>query len=420
MKFIGVDLGWYGKPSGLACLEETETGLRLAVAGRQAGVPGILDWIDEQAGGAEALIAVDAPTVITNAEGARLADRSISSAFGRYEAGCHSANLGMPFAALTTGFGRSLTGRGFAHAAEIEPRKPGRYQIEVYPHPAIVSFFDLTRIIKYKKGTVTERASELARLRVLMLTRMPIMNPALELGGLPDVPHCGGDLLKSVEDRLDAIITAYIGAYWWRWGAERNRVFGNESEGYIVVPNRLQSVTAAVQEAGDAIAPTECAKTTRGVGRAEAPKERRQSTASWIVPLSATPDEGAIDWIRRVVVGRRVFGFHENNVARRRIEPGDEIAFYATAVGVAAYAKVATAPEHKPQEIQGGDFPWVVSLMDVKYLDHPTRIDAELRSRLDAFRNKDLNSIWAWFVQTAHQITAHDYSALTKLGLDNG
>jgi predicted RNase H-like nuclease len=78
------------------------------------------------------------------------------------------------------------------------------------------------------------RAAGLRRLRRLLLSRLPELDPALPLR-LPGVPRKGS--LKPVEDRIDAVFCAYLAAYWWHWAEERNRVYGSgEAGGYIVVP----------------------------------------------------------------------------------------------------------------------------------------------------------------------------------------
>jgi predicted RNase H-like nuclease len=132
-----------------------------------------------------------------------------------------------------TAFSRSLEDLGFLHGAGIEPRQPGRFQIEVHPHAATVSLFGLDRIVKYKRGPRAQRAKELGRLRSLALRRLPRQDPPLSLR-LPPVPLTGN--LKPTEDRIDAVLCAYIGAHWWIWAAARNRVYGGQESGYIVVP----------------------------------------------------------------------------------------------------------------------------------------------------------------------------------------
>jgi predicted RNase H-like nuclease len=181
---------------------------------------------------------VDAPLIIWNERGIRPAEQALNRDFRRFHAGCHAANLGRPFAENVLSFSRSLSALGFLHGADMMPQEAGRFQIEVHPHAAVVNLFDLSQIVKYKRGRREERAGELHRLRKLMVSRLCVMDPPLHLR-LPTVPRVGS--LKSVEDQIDAVLCAYVAAYWWRWGNQRNRLYGTRDEGYIVVPNRCNS-----------------------------------------------------------------------------------------------------------------------------------------------------------------------------------
>src|SRR5436190_24008684 len=131
--FLGVDLGWYGKPSGLASIELDGSTLRLRNVARLEAVGEILAWIESEAGTGSAVAGVDAPLVIPNPSGIRSAERSLNADFRRFHAGCHAANLGRPFAANVIGFSRRLEAIGFRHGAAMEPRQPGRFQIEIHP-----------------------------------------------------------------------------------------------------------------------------------------------------------------------------------------------------------------------------------------------------------------------------------------------
>jgi predicted RNase H-like nuclease len=233
--FVGVDLGWYGKPSGLAVLTGKGSKLRVRAVTRLQGVPETIQWIRSQTGNNDAVVAVDAPLVIPIQTGIRLAERQLNQQFRRYHAGCYPANLGRPFAPYVLAFSRALEAEGFQHGAEMSPHQPGRFQIEVHPHAATISLFDLPRIIKYKRGRRVERAKELGRLRDLLRSRLPRLRPSLHLSELVQIPEAGP--LKPVEDQLDAVFCAYIAAYWWFWGRERNWVFGTPAGGYIVVPH---------------------------------------------------------------------------------------------------------------------------------------------------------------------------------------
>ncbi len=237
--FIGVDLGWYGKPSGLASIGLDGCELRLRSIARLETRNEILGWIQSEAEGGSAVVGVDAPLVIRNPTGIRPAERELNRDFRRFDAGCHAANLSRPFAQNVLSFSRDLETLGFRHGASIEPRQEGAFQIEIHPHAATVNLFGLARIVKYKRGTREQRGRELSRLRRLMLSRLPKMEPALSLR-LPTIPRTGN--LKPIEDQIDAVLCAYIAAHWWHWARQRNRVYGADAEkdGYIIVPKPLR------------------------------------------------------------------------------------------------------------------------------------------------------------------------------------
>ncbi|GAA6619973.1 DUF429 domain-containing protein [Scytonema sp. NUACC26] len=248
MKFFGIDLGWKSQPSGLCYLKLTDEKLQIIDLDRKELITDILSWIDTCLKPEEpAIIAVDAPTLIPNTTGSRLPDKLTHKYFGKYHAGCYPANLSLPFAERTVNFGLELEARGFEHAPTIEPQKPGRYQIEVFPHPAIVHLFGLERILKYKKGCLSDRRTELIKLYNYITDILPRLHPPLCLWGkhlarfqklLPEIPTTG-IALKETEDKLDSLICAYVAAYWWYWGEQRNQVLGDRTTGYIIIPNRI-------------------------------------------------------------------------------------------------------------------------------------------------------------------------------------
>ncbi|MEL6578862.1 MAG: DUF429 domain-containing protein [Cyanobacteria bacterium J06621_12] len=243
MKFIGVDFGWSSGASGLCCLELQNSRLEIVELITILEVTDILAWINRQApSNSPAMIAVDAPTIITNPTGMRLPDKLTHKHFGRYHAGCYPANLGLKFALRTTGFSQSLLTKGFQHAPTIEPRQLGRYQIEVFPHPATINLFGLERILKYKKGRLADRRGELIKLRGYITDTLPELEPALSLASEALIPAIAikqtGKELKAIEDRLDSILCAYVAAHWWYWGKAKNMVLGDLDSGFIVIPQR--------------------------------------------------------------------------------------------------------------------------------------------------------------------------------------
>lgn len=248
MKFLGIDFGWRTGASGLCCLALQDKNLTIAALGLLLDPQAIAAWVAETVpAGESGLVAVDAPTIIPNATGTREPDRLTHKYFGKYHAGCYPANLNRPFAPRTTKLGFDLEHLGFAHAPEITPQRLGRYQIEVFPHPAMVHFFQLDRILKYKKGRLGDRRRELLRLTDLIATVFTQLEPKLNLNThwsdlIADIDTVTGRDLKAIEDRLDALVCAYIGAYWWYWGSAKNWTLGDRQSGYIIVPAPMSAV----------------------------------------------------------------------------------------------------------------------------------------------------------------------------------
>lgn len=250
MKFIGVDFGWTSGASGLCHLAWENNKLKILEISTVLEIDFILDRIDDWVSSdAPALIAVDAPTIINNQTGMRLPDKLTHKYFGRYHAGCYPANLNLAFSDRTVGFGNSLTARNFNHAPTIEARQLGRYQIEVFPHPATINLFGLDKILKYKKGKIAERQAELNKLREYIVNILPNIEPGLNsdsLNQIPIIPNkIKGKELKAIEDKLDSLICAYVAAYWWYWGEldHKNIVLGDLENGYIVIPAKIATVS---------------------------------------------------------------------------------------------------------------------------------------------------------------------------------
>ena len=241
MKFVGLDFGWMRGESGVALFDTHDDGATLSLVEVCAlpSTAAVLAWLDARIAPREpALVAVDAPTIIPEGVAMRVADKLTHTHFGRQHAGAYPANRRLPFAASTLALGGALEDRGYAHAPTIAPRAPGRFQIECFPHPAMLRLFGLSTILRYKKGNVAERRAGLARLRKLIATHLVTGDPVLATPlQLPSLPARGaGVALKRVEDQLDAVVCAYVGAHWWRWGTARNEVLGDRDGGYIVVP----------------------------------------------------------------------------------------------------------------------------------------------------------------------------------------
>jgi len=236
VRFLGIDFGWQRNPSGLALLEQDGPVLRLLKLECLTDPQEIVKWADQNAG-ENAVIGIDAPIVIPNESGMRDADRLAHTMYGKHHAGAYPASRARSFWQRTTGLSLDLKRLGFRHGEKLAAQSPGRYQIEVHPHAATVQLFDRDTIVKYKKGSLAQRAAGLATLRTLVHDELPRLTPSLATPDLPEIPGTG-KALKSCEDQIDALLCAYIAAYWWHWGRERSDVLGDTRRGYIVVPRR--------------------------------------------------------------------------------------------------------------------------------------------------------------------------------------
>ena len=166
----------------------------------------------------------------------RVADRLAQSYYGKYHAGSYPLKKTRTFSKTINTFSASLASLGFGHGEQ-------RFMVQVHPYAASVQLFLLNAIVQYQKGSLTDRATELARLRALILERLPSLIPKLDLAELPEVLERGREL-KAIEDQLDALLAAYMAAHWWYWGRKRNEVVGG-----IIVPCRHQLTAGVLNEA---------------------------------------------------------------------------------------------------------------------------------------------------------------------------
>lgn len=199
----------------------------------------ILCWIDQH-GNKTIWVGIDAPIIAPNRSGtSRLVDKKITTLFGRYHAGVYPGNRER--CARPIRFSKKLAAKGFSPDPFLSSRS-GRRQLEIFPHLAQIAFFGRKRIIKYKKGIIEEKRKGLRRLQNTIARLLPKQSPPLrpsptlrELLG-QDPGKLRGMRLKGLEDRLDALLCAYMTLYFWRWGTERCAVFGDLRSGYIVGP----------------------------------------------------------------------------------------------------------------------------------------------------------------------------------------
>ena len=260
MRCIGLDLAWGRKnTTGAVCIELTPGSDKpqlwrvCAQSDNLGDDEDVLAFVREHQQsvgekeshqGNGCVVAIDAPTLVPNETGRRPAEAECQLLFGRYQAGSHPANRSRYKGDIRGEIiaDELVAKDGYAH----DPAPPStneRRVMEVFPHPAHVALFGLSRTLKYKAKpgrTLTSRLAEFDRYEAY-LRALEHADPAL----LPDdsvltrPTNLTLAALKRYEDKLDALTCAYIAAYYIRWGAERVQVLGDMTTGHIVVP-RLQ------------------------------------------------------------------------------------------------------------------------------------------------------------------------------------
>lgn len=237
--FLGVDLAWgQTAKTGLAAVSEDGELLSVTDAVTDEDITSHLkDW-----GDGPVLVAFDAPIIVNNDIGNRPCERLVGRYFGRYRAFCHSSNRANPAFATGTRAQRLAS----ALDLDVDPASTApRRAIEVYPHPAIVAVFDLPAILRYKSKPgrdLTLLKSETKRL-VSLIEGLSTAEVAMSVTGCADwekirtaveAARRKADLDK-VEDRIDAVICAYVAMYSVR-SPDQTTVLGDVSTGYIVTP----------------------------------------------------------------------------------------------------------------------------------------------------------------------------------------
>jgi predicted RNase H-like nuclease len=239
--FAGLDMAWKidGNHSGIALLTGDASKVELtALSNGLTTQAGIAEFLRTNCA-RDAVLAIDASLIVKNRTGQRPCETEISRVFGVNHAAAHTSNLSRPHCLTGMALVSALEPLGFIHDFTIAAaeHRAGRWIFELYPHPAMVRLFGLERIIQYKKGRVDDKRAGLATLRAYLAALPGLIDNALLRELLVrDLQALRGVVLKRYEDLLDALFCAYLAWHCWRWGSERNEMFGTLEEGYIVVP----------------------------------------------------------------------------------------------------------------------------------------------------------------------------------------
>ncbi|MBL4680138.1 MAG: DUF429 domain-containing protein [Pseudomonadales bacterium] len=233
---VGVDLAWQSEKNPSAIAHGALSDFVLTATKVEPAIYGIDDVLNQLTNvvGLQG-IAIDAPLIISNENGQRPCERGIGKKYGSRHASCHTSNKNLYPDAKSVYLSLKLLAKGFNHL------EGDRWQIECYPHPAIIEMFNLPERLKYKKGKVADKkagqkklAKLILNLRTSKVLPLKINDDVMSYLSSTYIESLVGQKLKSNEDALDAIVCLYVaGLYSINAGGQ---VFGDADTGYIWVP----------------------------------------------------------------------------------------------------------------------------------------------------------------------------------------
>lgn len=231
---LGIDAAWtINHPSGVALVAEHDDGWELigaassygefqdasrlaAPTGSRCDPAALLSCSNMLCGGPVSVVAVDMPLARSLISRRRPCDNAISRMFGRAKCGTHSPSALRPgpvSVALHDGFARA--GYALCTTTLAAP-----CVIEVYPHPALLALCDASVRIPYKAAKVGRYWPELSssgrRSRLYEQWSNIVQRLDREISGVaPSFPlpalNASGIAIKAYEDRLDAVVCAWVG-----------------------------------------------------------------------------------------------------------------------------------------------------------------------------------------------------------------
>ena len=198
MRFLGIDLAWGEgtdlKPANRSGVVALEPDGRIVEAGWTIGIDETERWIEQHAA-EDTLLFVDAPLVVTNEEGQRLAEKQVGQRYGRWWVSANSTNTQSPRLAGVH-LRRRLEDSGWIYSDGREgPPDRARTLSECYPYTTIVGVEQLGYDDKrpaYKRATKGTPAARAWPIRtaacdelIRRLANLRDADPPLDLAATP-------------------------------------------------------------------------------------------------------------------------------------------------------------------------------------------------------------------------------------------
>lgn len=249
MRFLGVDAAWGSvNPSGVCALDPSGV---IVDAGWTNGLDATADWVQRLAT-PDTLLFVDAPLVVTNPSGQRLAETEVSQRYMRWQVGANSTHQGSARLAGVK-LRERLEAIGWRYDDGWKGPPASGYAVsECYPFTTVVGAPELgyeDERPRYKH----KRAPVIRRRRMRMAEFWPICTRACDeliqrvaalAGGDPSLDLCSHENTRGLvdspsparpreykprEDLLDAVLCAWTAAMWHRYGFDRCQVLGHSA-----------------------------------------------------------------------------------------------------------------------------------------------------------------------------------------------
>ncbi|MGE3128000.1 MAG: DUF429 domain-containing protein [Fimbriimonadaceae bacterium] len=235
---LGIDAAWTLKgPSGVAVAQEATDGWRLVAvessyerfnslvgestapdrpsATHKPEPAKLLTTAAGLCGQSVDLVAVDMPLSHAAITCRRVSDNMVSQAYGALKCSTHSPSADRP-GQISDDLRRSFEELGYP----IVTKLPARHGlIEVYPHPALIELTNAPERLPYKAGksrvywkhlAPAERRAEVLRVWECIISRLETHVSGVQRALQDYDQDTSGKGLKSTEDRIDAVVCAWV------------------------------------------------------------------------------------------------------------------------------------------------------------------------------------------------------------------
>lgn len=212
-------------------------GVRLIAADTLRAHEDVLRWVTRHRGRNGCILVVNAPIIVTNMSGARPCDKLVQEHFARFKIDEVANNIVSASHPRTMGSG--LMRMGF----DPDPGAEGDRIVETHTQSAQIMMFGLDRPVRMKTGPIGGRKESVARMRELIgevfMQTEPVLHVTPELDQLLDahLPDLNGTRIGELEEKIEALLCAWIGAWLGIRGPEACAFLGDLDRGYVLLPD---------------------------------------------------------------------------------------------------------------------------------------------------------------------------------------